>query len=178
MSGATDALTRPIVLVVEDEPKVARALRDGLEGQGYEVLVARDGEEGFYIASSRALDVIVLDVVLPGRDGFEILSALRAKGLTTPVLMLTARDSVEDRVQGLDRGADDYLVKPFAFAELLARLRVLLRSGQDQPLTLAAADLQLDLLAHRATRAGQLLDLTRREFELLAYLVRNKGRLV
>ncbi len=178
MSGATDTTRKPVVLVVEDEPKVARALRDGLAAEGYEVLLAPDGEEGFYLASSRALDVIVLDVVLPGRDGFEILSALRVRGLITPILMLTARDSVEDRVQGLDRGADDYLIKPFAFAELLARLRVLLRGGQDQPLTLAAADLQLDLLAHRATRAGQALDLTRREFELLAYLVRHKGRLV
>jgi two-component system copper resistance phosphate regulon response regulator CusR len=178
MSGEASVARKAVVLVVEDEPKVARALRNGLQGEGYEVLLAANGEEGFYLASSRALDVIVLDVVLPGRDGFEILSALRAKGLRTPIIMLTARDSVEDRVQGLDRGADDYLVKPFAFPELLARLRVLLRGGQDQPLTLVAADLQLDLLAHRAVRAGQPLDLTRREFELLAYLVRHKGRLV
>lgn len=178
MSGSGEVAQKPLVLVVEDETKVARAVREGLQGEGYEVLSAATGEEGFFLASSRELDVIVLDVLLPGRSGFEILSALRAKGLTTPVLMLTARDAVEDRVQGLDRGADDYLVKPFAFAELAARLRALLRRGPDQPITRVVGDLQLDLLTHRATRGGQRLDLTPREFELLEYLVRHKGHLV
>jgi DNA-binding response OmpR family regulator len=165
--------------VVEDEPKVARALREGLTADGYDVLLAKTGEEGFFLASSRDLDLIVLDVLLPDRDGFEILSALRARGLAVPVLMLTARDAIEDRVEGLNRGADDYLVKPFAFSELLARLRALLRRGRtDAATTLSVADLRIDLLAHRASRRGVELDLTPREFELLEYLVRHKGHLV
>ncbi len=167
------------VLVVEDEPKVARALRDGLAAEGYEVETAGSGEEGFFLARSKPFDVLILDVVLPGRDGFEILTTLRAQGFSLPVLLLTARDGVADRVHGLDSGADDYLVKPFAFPELVARMRVLLRRGRvEQPIALTAADLELDLGHRRARRAGKDIDLTPREFELLEYLVRHQGQIV
>jgi DNA-binding response OmpR family regulator len=118
------------ILVIEDEPKVARALSAGLRRAGYEVAGSATGEEGFILASAQAFDLILLDLMLPGRDGLEVLGALRGRGVKTPVLVLTARDAVEDRVQGLDSGADDYLVKPFAFPELLARIRVLLRRGR------------------------------------------------
>ena len=167
------------ILVVEDEAKVANALREGLVGEHYDAVVARTGEEGFFRASSETFDLIVLDVMLPGRSGLEVLKTLRSKGLETPVLILTARDSVEDRVLGLDVGADDYLVKPFAFPELLARIRALLRRGRpDQVLRLKVADLDMDLLTRHATRGDTPLDLTPREFELLEYLMRHQGRLV
>lgn len=178
---AAGAETTPVaqLLVVEDEPKVARALRDGLEAEGYRVSVARTGEEGFYLASSRPFDLLILDRMLPGRDGLEILGTLRRKGLLTPVLVLTARDAVEDRVAGLNAGADDYLIKPFAFAELLARVRALIRRGRgDQLLRLSVADLVIDVPARAVTRAGRKIDLTNREYELLEYLVRHKGTLV
>jgi two-component system, OmpR family, copper resistance phosphate regulon response regulator CusR len=146
------------VLVIEDEAKVAQALRQGLEGEQYEVTIAGTGEDGFYRASSEQFDVILLDAMLPGRDGLEILRTLRTRGMSSPVLMLTARDGIDDRVAGLDSGADDYLVKPFAFPELLARMRVLLRRGrQIDPTRLSAADLELDLVGRRATRAGRTL---------------------
>jgi two-component system, OmpR family, copper resistance phosphate regulon response regulator CusR len=167
------------VLVVEDEAKVAGALSEGLGGEGYEVVVATTGEDAFFRASEQTFDLIVLDVMLPGRDGFEVLSALRKRSLQVPVLMLTARDAIEDRVIGLDRGADDYLVKPFAFAELLARIRALLRRGRvEQPLCLKAADIEIDIATRRAVRAHQLLTLTAREFELLEYLVRHQNSIV
>lgn len=167
------------ILVVEDEPKVALALREGLQAEGYEVSVAHTGEEGFFLASSESFDVLVLDRMLPGRDGLEILRILRRRGFLLPVLVLTARDAVEDRVEGLDSGADDYLVKPFAFPELLARVRALVRRGRgDQTLKLAVADLTLDVLARGVTRAGRPLELTPREFELLEYLARHKGVVV
>src|SRR5256885_7033393 len=120
------------ILVVEDEAKVARALREGLEREKYQVVVASTGEEGFYLVSAEEFDLVILDLMLPGRDGLQVWSTLRKRGLVTPVLVLTARDAIEDRVQGLDRGADDYLVKPFAFPELLARIRALLRRGRTQ----------------------------------------------
>jgi two-component system copper resistance phosphate regulon response regulator CusR len=165
--------------VVEDETKVARALKEGLEGEHYEVTVARTGEEGFFLANAETFDLVVLDLMLPGRDGIEVLGTLRKRGLQTPVLILTARDGVEDRVLGLDRGADDYLVKPFAFPELLARIRALLRRGRsDQVLRLKAADLDMDLVTRKAARAGQTLELTAREFELLQYLLRHQNQLV
>jgi len=171
--------SRPRVLVVEDEPKVARALREGLEGEGYEVDTARTGEDGFFCASSRPFDLLVLDVMLPGRDGFEILAALRAQGLSLPVVILTARDAVSDRVRGLDQGADDYVVKPFAFPELAARIRALLRRGRTgESLQAVVGDLNLDLRARQVSRGGRELDLTPREFELLEYLVRHAGHLV
>src|SRR5205809_2145243 len=167
------------VLVVEDEQKVAHALREGLEGEGYEVTLEHTGEGAFFRITTESFDVILLDLVLPGRDGLQILRALRERGVDTPVLVLTARDTVEDRVIGLDAGADDYLVKPFAFAELLARIRALSRRGRaDPPVRLKVSDLEVDASARRVTRGGRTLDLTAREFELLEYLVRNGGRVV
>lgn len=167
------------ILVVEDEEKLAGSLREGLEADHYIVTVARTGEEGFYLVHTEAFDLIVLDVMLPGRNGFEILGTLRQRGLNTPVLLLTARDAVEDRVQGLDTGADDYLVKPFAFPELLARIRALLRRGQPEtPARLKLSDLELDVATRSVIRAGQALDLTAREFELLEYLLLHQGRVV
>jgi DNA-binding response OmpR family regulator len=166
-------------LVVEDEPKVARALREGLQAEGYAVTLAATGEEGYFLATSQPFDLLVLDRMLPGRDGLDILGTLRRKGLLTPVLMLTARDTVNDRVVGLDAGADDYLVKPFAFPELLARIRALVRRGRgDRLLRLSVADLVIDVPARTVARAGRAVDLTTREFELLEYLVRHKGTLV
>lgn len=167
------------ILVVEDEQKMAQALREGLESDGYAVQVAHTGEEGFYLMSAQPFDLAILDVMLPGRDGFEILSTLRRRGIRTPVLLLTSRDAVEDRVRGLDAGADDYLVKPFAFPELLARLRVLLRRGKPAARERhQLADLEMDLGRRVVTRSGQTIDLTPREFELLEYLFSNRGRVV
>src|SRR5213593_1937299 len=143
------------ILVVEDEKKVARALQQGLEARNYEVTLAYTGEEGFFLVNAQAFDLLILDLMLPGRNGLEILRTLRRKGLQTPVLILTARDALEDRVRGLDEGADDYLVKPFAFPELLARIRALLRRGRsDQVLRLKAADLEMDLISRRVTRGN------------------------
>src|SRR5213080_3560583 len=167
------------ILVVEDEAKVARALREGLEREKYEVVVAPTGEEGFFLVNAEEFDLVILDLMLPGRDGLQVLSTLRKRGLQTPVLILTARDAIEDRVEGLDKGADDYLVKPFAFPELVARVRALLRRGRmDQVLKLQLDDLEMDLLTRRVTRRGLTLDLTAKEFELLEYLLRHKGRVV
>lgn len=167
------------VLVVEDERKIAAVLAEALQAEHYEVVVCADGEDGFFRASAEVFDLVVLDVMLPGRSGFEILQALRQRQVHTPVLILTARDGIDDRVVGLDLGADDYLAKPFAVPELLARIRALLRRGRPSDvLRLKAADLELDLVARRATRADRLLDLTVREFELLEYLLRHQGHLV
>lgn len=167
------------VLVVEDEPKVAKALAEGLEADGFRVRLAPTGEEGYFIASSEPVDLIVLDRRLPGRDGVEILKALRQRGFLMPVLFLTARDTVEDRVEGLDGGADDYLVKPFAFPELVARIRALLRRGRgDQALRLTVGDLFMDVVRRTVTRGGREIELTTREFELLEYLARHKGIVV
>ncbi|MCK6466521.1 MAG: response regulator transcription factor, partial [Phycisphaerae bacterium] len=167
------------ILIVEDEKKVAKALREGLEAEHYEVTVAMTGEEGFFLANEQIFDLVVLDLMLPGRSGLEVLSTIRKRGLQTPVLVLTARDTVEDRVVGLDCGADDYLVKPFAFAELLARIRALLRRGRaDQVLRLKCGDLEMDLVSRHVQRGGQGINLTAREFELLEYLLRHAGRAV
>jgi DNA-binding response OmpR family regulator len=167
------------ILVVEDEAKVARALKEGLEGEHYDVVVAKTGEEGFFRVNAEMFDLLVLDLMLPGRDGIEVLTTLRKRGLQTPVLILTAKDAVEDRVLGLDSGADDYLVKPFAFPELLARIRALLRRGRiDQVLRFKAGDLEMDLVTRKVTRGNQTLDLTAREFELLEYLLRHQNHLV
>jgi two-component system copper resistance phosphate regulon response regulator CusR len=167
------------VLVVEDDSKVAGAVRAGLTGEGYDVAVSRTGEDGYYRATTEPFDAVLLDLGLPGRDGIEILTSLRQRGFVVPVLVLTARDAIDDRVRGLDAGADDYLVKPFAFAELLARLRVMLRRGRpEDALRLRLADLELDPLTRDVTRAGQVIELTAREFELLEYLLRHSGQIV
>ncbi len=167
------------VLIVEDEKKVARALREGLEAEHYEVRVASTGEEGFFLVNHETFDLVLLDLMLPRRDGLEVLTTLRKRGLQTPVLILTARDTVEDRVQGLDGGADDYLVKPFAFPELLARIRALLRRGRrDQVLKLQHDELAMDLVTRRVVRAAQPLELTVKEFDVLEYLLRHQGHVV
>jgi two-component system, OmpR family, copper resistance phosphate regulon response regulator CusR len=166
------------ILVVEDEQKMAKALREGLEADEYAVSVAHTGEEGFYLAQSESFDMMILDVMLPGRDGFQILSTLRQRGMTTPVLLLTSKDALEDRVRGLDSGADDYLVKPFAFPELLARIRALLRRGKTDAPRLKLADLEMNVAQRSAIRRGEPLDLTAREFDLLHYLLLNCDRVV
>ena len=167
------------ILVVEDEQKVANALREGLEGERYDVVVERTGEGAFFRLTTEAFDLILLDLGLPGRDGLQILATLREKGVKTAVLVLTARDTLQDRVAGLDGGADDYLVKPFAFAELLARIRALLRRGRaaESP-RLAVGDLSMDLITRKVTRGGSSVELTVREFELLEYLLRYEGQVV
>lgn len=167
------------ILVVEDERKVANALREGLEAEHFEVQVAHTGEEGFFLVNEQDFDLVLLDLMLPGRDGYAVLETLRKRGMQTPVLILTARDRLEDRVMGLDRGADDYLVKPFAFPELVARIRALLRRGRvEQAPRLKFEDLEVDLLTRRITRGGEAIELTTREFELLEYLLRHQGRVV
>ena len=167
------------ILVVEDEQKVANALREGLQGERYDVLIERTGEGAFFRITTEQFDAILLDLTLPGRDGLEILKAMRERGIKTPVLVLTARDTLQDRVVGLDTGADDYLVKPFAFTELLARLRALVRRGRaaETP-RLAAGDLDVHLITREVTRGGHRIDLTVREFELLEYLLRHQGQVV
>ena len=170
------------LLVVEDEVKLAQYLHKGLSENGHVVDVAHDGIEGRRLAVGGDYDLVLLDVMLPGVDGFGVLSAMRREGRRTPVLMLTARDKVEDRVRGLEGGADDYLVKPFAFSELLARVTALLRRGAPNGAQVATllrlGDLEVDLIARKATRAQQRLDLTAKEFNLLALLLRRRGQIL
>ena len=167
------------ILIIEDNKKVAQALKKGLEAEHYDVEVVYTGEEGFFLINTRKFDLIILDLMLPGRDGLEILFALRGQQDKTPVMILTARDAIEDRVVGLDAGADDYLIKPFAFAELLARIRALLRRGIDgQILKLKLADLEMDLVKHAITRSGRPISLTVKEFEIIEYLLRNHEQVV
>jgi DNA-binding response OmpR family regulator len=167
------------LLLVEDDAVIASSLAKGLREQAYAVDVATDGDAAVYQAAVNPYDAVVLDVMLPKRDGFAVCRELRRRGLTTPVLMLTARDAVRDRIEGLDTGADDYLTKPFEFGELLARLRALLRRGPVlAPAILRVADLELDTHAQRATRGGREVSLTTREYALLEYLARNAGRVV
>jgi DNA-binding response OmpR family regulator len=167
------------ILVIEDEKKVALALKKGLESERFEVELALTGEEGFFRLCSRTFDLVILDLMLPGRDGTEILRTLRKKDEGTPVLILTAKDALEDKILGLDLGADDYLVKPFAFPELTARIRALLRRGRgDQAVKLGLADLEMDLVKRTVLRARQAIPLTAKEFEFLEYLLRNSGHVV
>ncbi|MEK7239339.1 MAG: heavy metal response regulator transcription factor [Gemmatimonadota bacterium] len=167
------------VLIVEDERKTAEYLHRGLTESGFVVDVAHNGDDGLHLALEEPYDLIVLDVGLPQRDGWSVLASLRRAGRQTPVLFLTARDAVSDRVRGLEEGADDYLVKPFAFSEFLARIRSILRRGPTRQLeTQTVADLELDILRHRASRAGQRIDLTPKEFALLSLLVRRRGEVL
>jgi two-component system, OmpR family, copper resistance phosphate regulon response regulator CusR len=167
------------VLIVEDERKLAQVVASALQAEHYHVVIAATGEEGFFRANAELFDLVLLDVMLPGRSGLEILQTLRQRHVDTPVLILTARDGVDDRVLGLDLGADDYLVKPFALPELLARIRALLRRGRPADvLRLKVADLEVDLVSRRVARGDRLIDLTGREFELLEYLLRHRGHLV
>jgi two-component system copper resistance phosphate regulon response regulator CusR len=167
------------ILVIEDEKKLANAIRQGLIMDGVSAEVAHSGEDGFYLLHAQQFDLLVLDIMLPGRGGLEILREVRKEGLAVPVLLLTSKDSVSDRVMGLDAGADDYLVKPFAFPELQARIRALLRRGKTDPAPfLQLADLRMDLSSRTVTRAGVPLALTAKEFAILEYLLINKNKVV
>ncbi|MGA9117236.1 MAG: response regulator transcription factor [Bacteroidota bacterium] len=169
----------PRILVVEDEKKVARFVRRALEEEEYEVDVAHDGEQGLAMATAGSYDLIILDVMLPRMDGMEVMRALRGRHTAIPTLMLTAKTATEDKVAGLDSGADDYLTKPFAVVELLARVRSLLRrGGRDRGTILSVADLELDTVKHVARRGGRIIELTAKEYALLEFLLRNKGRVV
>jgi DNA-binding response OmpR family regulator len=167
------------ILIAEDDAKTAAAIRSGLLAEGYEAHIAPSGDTAFRLLQQESFDLVLLDWMLPGRDGISILRAIRNKGAEPPVLLLTARDTVEDRVLGLDSGADDYLVKPFAFAELLARLRVLLRrTNSDEPLKHQIRDLTLDLRSRQVSRNNIEITLTPREFDFLAYLMRHESQVV
>ncbi len=166
-------------LIVEDEPKTASYLKKGLEESGFVVDVAKNGVDGLHLAEAGGYDIIILDVMLPIRDGWSVMADLQERGDSTPVLFLTARDAVHDRVKGLELGADDYLVKPFAFSELLARVRTMLRRGAARQLSvLTVGPLEIDVLRHRATRAGRFLELTPKEFLLLSLLMRRTGEVL
>lgn len=167
------------ILIVEDEKKTASYLKKGLIEHGFTVDIASEGEDGLHLARTEAYDLIVLDVMLPGRSGWSIIEELRAAGHGVPVIFLSARDAVHDRVHGLELGADDYLVKPFAFSELLARVRIILSRQPLQQLgTMRLADLELDMIRHKARRGGISLDLTAKEFQLLALLLRRRGEVL
>jgi len=167
------------ILVIEDEAKIAQFIKRGLKEEGYAIDVAVDGEEGHFMLSSNEYDVIILDLMLPKIDGLTLCRTLRKEGNQTPIIMLTAKDTVKDKVKGLDSGADDYLPKPFAFEELLARVRVLLRKKDSRVQTqLKVEDLVLDLLTHKVTRGDREIDLTVKEYALLEYLMRNAGNIV
>ena len=167
------------ILIVEDEQKTGDYLKQGLSEAGFVADLARDGVDGLHLALTDDYDLVVLDVMLPRLDGWQVLREIRHQGKHLPVLFLTARDQVEDRVKGLESGADDYLVKPFAFSELLARVRALLRrGGTSEPKLLQVANLELDLLRRRATRAGKCIDLTAKEFALLELLLRHQGEVL
>ena len=169
------------ILIVEDEPKTGEYLRQGLNEAGFVADLAANGSDGLHLALHGEYDLVILDVMLPELDGWQVLASLRRRGLDMPVLFLTARDQVEDRVKGLELGADDYLVKPFSFAELLARVRTILRRGRGggvDSTTLRTADLELDLLRRRVTRGGRRIDLTAKEFGLLELLMRRQGEVL
>jgi two-component system copper resistance phosphate regulon response regulator CusR len=168
------------ILIVEDEKRVAQFLQKGFQAESFTVDIAADGLTGLHLAETESYDAIILDVMLPGRNGIEILTSLRSSKIDTPVLILSAKSDIEDRVEGLNLGADDYLPKPFAFSEVLARIRAIVRrkSADIMASFLTVADLRMDLLARRVERAGKDIPLTNKEFELLEYLLRNKGRVL
>lgn len=167
------------LLLVEDEARMSRFIARGLREQAYAVDIATNGEDALYQVAINTYDAIILDVMIPKKDGFTVCRELRAEGVRIPVLMLTARDAVEDRIEGLDTGADDYLTKPFEFGELLARLRALLRRGRElRPTVIKVADLEIDTRGQQARRRGLPLNLTTKEYTLLAYLARNAGQVV
>jgi heavy metal response regulator len=167
------------ILIIEDEKKVAALIKKGLEEERYDVEVAFDGESGTELASVQPYELIILDILMPKKDGLTLLREIRQQGISTPVLMITAKSSVDDKVKGLDSGADDYLVKPFAIAELLARVRSLLRRGSSEKSTvLSVEDLSLDLVSHKAKRNERIIDLTAREYTLLEYFMRNKNKIL
>ena len=167
------------ILVVEDEKKVAGFIKKGLEEETYAVDVAYDGEDGLHLGVEGQYDLIILDIMLPKIDGLEVLSQLRDQGSDAPILLLTAKDAVDDRVAGLNKGADDYLTKPFAFSELLARVRVLLRRGKAEvKTTLQISDLTLDLVSHKVNRGGDEIELTGKEYSLLEYFMRNQEKVL
>jgi len=168
------------ILVLEDDKGTARFIKKGLSEEGFMADVVSGGEEGLFMATTEIYDLIILDVMLPEINGFEVLRAIRQKGVSTPVLFLTAKDDKEDIIHGLDLGADDYLVKPFAFAELLARIRAVLRRGQtsDQMQKLIIADLVLDRVTRQARRNDKIIELTAKEFQLLEYMMRNAGQIL
>jgi len=166
------------ILVIEDERKIASFIKRGLREEGYIVDIALDGDEGYRLTAENEYALIILDIMLPKKDGITLCRQLRQDGIESPVLMLTAKDSVQDKVKGLDSGADDYLTKPFAFEELLARIRALLRKGVQRSARLQVGDLVLDTAAHKATRSGREIVLTMKEYALLAYLMRNAATVV
>lgn len=167
------------ILIIEDEKKVAKALKEGLERESFDTVTAYNGEDGFFLINAEPFDLILLDLNLPGRDGIEILHTIRQKGITTPVLILTARDGIESKVSGLESGADDYLVKPFAFPELVARIRVLSRRGKtEQERHLSIGDLEVDPVSRKVLRNKRTIQLTTKEYELLDYFIRNKNKIV
>lgn len=167
------------ILIIEDDKKVGAFLQKGLREEHYAVDVCRNGADALYIAQVNTYDVIILDIMLPGRDGFTVCREMRQNSIPTPIIMLTAKDSIEDKVIGLSEGADDYLTKPFSFEELLARIRALLRRSQDyKTKVLKAGDLEMDPLRHLVTLSGKKINLTGKEYALLEYLLRNKGRVV
>lgn len=167
------------VLIIEDERELAEALKARLKAERAEAVAAFTGEEGFFLVNEQAFDVVLLDLTLPGRGGLEVLRMLRRRGINAPVILISGSDCVADKVAGLDAGADDYIVKPFAFEELMARIRVVLRRGwSDQVLLLTCGDLVMDVITRIVTRGGRTVNLTAREFELLEYLLRHQGRVV
>lgn len=166
------------ILIIEDDPKIINFLKKGLVEECYIVDSSTNGDEGLYLASVNEYDLILLDVMLPIKDGIEVCKALRASKNQTPIIMLTAKDSIEDKIKGLDIGANDYLAKPFSFAELLARIRVQLRTTNSSQTKISIADLELDLLNKTAVRANENITLTAKEFALLEYLIKNKDRVL
>lgn len=177
--GSNGSRERKRLLVVEDERKVADALQEGLESDGYDVAVERTGESALLRTGAETFDLILLDLGLPGRDGIDVLRGIRRRGVETPVLVLTARDAVADRVSGLNAGADDYLVKPFAFEELLARVQAVTRRGRTStPPRMRVGDLEIDRTTRQVARGDRAVELTAKEFDLLAHLARHEGRIV